>query len=89
MCRAMMRGLADTLSAWQGSWGKDINKTYMRLFDVDVLSLLQSGGCMTKPIVPRFRAWVRVLEIPNVQQRDVERWRDIICSMTDAFGIEH
>ncbi|VDB83185.1 unnamed protein product [Peniophora sp. CBMAI 1063] len=72
------------LSSMRGSWGKDINKLYARLFDVDVLSLMQGGGCMTKPIVPRFRAWVRVLEIPDIQRRDVERWSTIIDAFSDT-----
>ncbi|KZV62490.1 hypothetical protein PENSPDRAFT_591340 [Peniophora sp. CONT] len=75
------------LSSMKGSWGKDINKLYVRLFDVDVLSLMQSGGCMTKPMVPKFRAWVRVLEIPDVQRANVERWSGIVDTLTDTFSI--
>lgn len=72
----------------QGSWAKDINTLYARLFNVNVLSLMQSGGCMTKPMVQKFRAWVRVFEIPDIRCKDVERWDIIIDSINDSFGIQ-
>ncbi|KAI0031519.1 hypothetical protein K488DRAFT_32136, partial [Vararia minispora EC-137] len=60
----------DRLCTMKGAWNKEINRLYARLFDVDVLALMRAGR-MRRPMVPKFRAWVRVLEVGDVQRTDV------------------
>ncbi|KAL8830943.1 MAG: hypothetical protein Q9191_001151 [Dirinaria sp. TL-2023a] len=61
------------LATAQGSWSKQINDDYKECFGVDVFEICDKNE-PRKPIVPKYRPWVRIFPIEDVQASNIEKF---------------